>query len=270
MKNIYSDKLHIKTLKYICGVHKKASNYAVMGELGRYPLYIETLSNTVKYLQHIHKSNDTLLESALQENMILNDNKKNCWLSSVYFLLNQLGISCDNIFSSDLQSKVFNELRKRFINIWQSNLSECAKNEKGKLRTYGLFKRSFSREKYLSVIVKPHILKCFTNFRISSHKLEIEIGRYKNVPVADRKCKLCNSGSVEDEIHFMFECPTYEQYRQGFVNHMMDENSNFSLLSNRDRLIWLMSNEDSNVITCLADYIYKCHEKRCNVIAGFT
>jgi hypothetical protein len=105
-KKLFSDKLHIKALKYICGVHKKASNYAVMGELGRYPLYIEILSNCTKYLQHIYKSDGTLLASALQENIVLNNNRKSCWLSSIHFMLEQLGISCDNILAENLPSIV--------------------------------------------------------------------------------------------------------------------------------------------------------------------
>ena len=106
-KKLFYDKLYIKALKYICGVHKKASNHAVMGELGRHPLYIEILYNCIKYLQHIYKSDSTLLASALQENIILNNNRKSCWLSSIHFMLEQLEISCDNILAENLPSIVY-------------------------------------------------------------------------------------------------------------------------------------------------------------------
>ena len=39
-KNIEPEKIHVKFLKYILGVHKKSSNFAVLSEFGRYPLYI--------------------------------------------------------------------------------------------------------------------------------------------------------------------------------------------------------------------------------------
>ena len=238
-----------------------------MGELGRYPLYIEILSNCTKYLQHIYKSDGTLLASALQENMILNNNRKSCWLSSIHCMLEQLGISCDNILAENLPSIVYNELKRRFTNLWQNNLSECVRNEKGKLRTYGLYKTRLIREKYFS-ISKPEVLKCFTNFRISSHKLEIETGRYRDVPAVDRKCKLCASDSVEDEIHFIFECSTYKLYRQVFISHISKENKNFSSLSNKNKFIWLMSNESSDIIYRFAEYIFKCYMKRSNVVSG--
>ena len=42
--------------------------------------------------------------------------------------------------------------------------------------------------KCLSIIKDTEICKCFMSFRIISHKLEIEIGRYKKFDVKDRLC----------------------------------------------------------------------------------
>ena len=43
--------LHIKFLKFSLGVHKISTNDAVMGELGRYPFYINILLTAVKSYQ---------------------------------------------------------------------------------------------------------------------------------------------------------------------------------------------------------------------------
>ena len=43
------EKLHIEFLKFSLGVHKKSTNEAVMGELGRYPLYINILLTAFKF-----------------------------------------------------------------------------------------------------------------------------------------------------------------------------------------------------------------------------
>ena len=73
------------------------------------------------------------------------------------------------------------------------------------------------------MIKDTDIRKFFISFRIRSHtcKLEIERGRYKNFPVKDRLCKLCNSEAVEDGKHFI--CKLYTSLRQIFfadVNHV--------------------------------------------------
>ena len=54
------------------------------------------------------------------------------------------------------------------------------------------------------------------SFRISSHKLEIERGRYKKLAVKDRICKICNTGAVEDERHLIFNCSSYHTLRYQF------------------------------------------------------
>ena len=98
----------------------------------------------------------------------------------------------------------------------------------------------------------------------SSHQLEIETGRYRNIPVTERKCKNCNSADIEDEIHFIFHCTKYITERESFMHFINSVNNNFSILSDRDKLIWLMNNEDKDVIKILSEYIYKCFKERTN------
>ena len=44
--------------------------------------------------------------------------------------------------------------------------------------------------------------------------LEVECGRWKGLKLDERKCKLCNQCDVEDESHFLFECPKYNTERE--------------------------------------------------------
>lgn len=47
-----------------------------------------------------------------------------------------------------------------------------------------------------------------TKLRISAHSLAIETGRYgtTKLPADQRFCKFCPT-NVEDEVHFLFQCP---------------------------------------------------------------
>ena len=58
-----------------------------------------------------------------------------------------------------------------------------------KLRIYKLFKDNFKFEDYLTMSTANQ-RRIITKFRISAHKLEIERGRYFNVPMEHRICKL--------------------------------------------------------------------------------
>lgn len=50
---MYCEKLHVKFLRYISGVHKKACNQAVVGELGRFPMFVDIIKCNLKYLLRI-------------------------------------------------------------------------------------------------------------------------------------------------------------------------------------------------------------------------
>ena len=60
-ENSLCDKLQIKFLKYISRMHKKSSNIAILSEFDRYPLYINALVNTCKYLHRLLTSSSELL-----------------------------------------------------------------------------------------------------------------------------------------------------------------------------------------------------------------
>ena len=88
--------------------------------------------------------------------------------------------------------------------------------------------------------------RTLTKFRISSHNLEIEKGRYTNTPVEQRLCRLCTcKDDVEDEIHFLLECPSLADTRRETLSEIESRFSNLKFLDNRNKFIWLFSADDS-------------------------
>ena len=78
-------------------------------------------------------------------------------------------------------------------------------------------------EQYLYLIKYPTIRRTFTQFRISNHKLQIERGRYENVPREKRIFKLCTSVTeVENEFHLVFTCQKYDNIRNNSNNILKD------------------------------------------------
>ena len=74
--NIYNlsepDKLHLKFCKFILGVHKKSSNFAVMSELGRVPYYINIIKSMLLYWHRLENSvNNSLLYNAFTNSKAL-------------------------------------------------------------------------------------------------------------------------------------------------------------------------------------------------------
>jgi hypothetical protein len=52
---------------------------------------------------------------------------------------------------------------------------------------------------------------------LGAHELEIERGRFKGgarQARAQRVCKCCDLGIIEDEMHMLLECPAWQGFRQ--------------------------------------------------------
>jgi hypothetical protein len=79
----------------------------------------------------------------------------------------------------------------------------------------------FGLQYYMHIILSKSISeihrKMITRFRLSSHILNIESGRYKNELRSNRICTLCNLRDVEDEFHFILKCPKYQEIRNLYI-----------------------------------------------------
>ena len=83
--------------------------------------------------------------------------------------------------------------------------------------------------------------------RLSSHRLEIETGRYSNIDRRDRLCKLCNQNAVESEYHFILCCCKYTSIRKKYLCNMHWPNIN--------KFNNLMSSKNSKLLVKIAKYI---------------
>ena len=118
-------------------------------------------------------------------------------------------------------------------------------------------------------IFNPDIRKTVTKFRLSNHKLNIEVGRHKNIPEKLRFCPFCIN-TVETEIHFFLECPIYNIPRRELVNKITPMKPNFIFYSQTEKLQYLLSDiniKDSSKylkkIMDIRDYLIN-HPKRYN------
>ena len=95
------------------------------------------------------------------------------------------------------------------------------------------------QEKYTQILdQKQRQVLC--KFRISSHDLEIEKGRYYQIEPEKRICKLCNV-EEEDEMHFLLKCSKLEETRSIILNSIYLKYKNIPLLNTNQKSIWLMS-----------------------------
>ncbi len=79
--------------------------------------------------------------------------------------------------------------------------------------TYKLFKNSLTPEKYCTNHTSRAKHSVFAQFRCGILPLNIEVGQFRGLNVADRICIFCNGNAVESESHFLLKCPFYANIR---------------------------------------------------------
>ena len=82
---------------------------------------------------------------------------------------------------------------------------------KAKLRSYALHKFSFKTEPYVKKYYARNKRSLFAQLRCGILPLKIETGRFRNAPLAERKCDYCIERNIEDEYHFIFNCSFYSE-----------------------------------------------------------
>ncbi len=88
-----------------------------------------------------------------------------------------------------------------------------------RLITYKTINSDFTLPNHLGL--PYHLRKSISRIRCSNHSLAIEKGRHTNpkTPREDRLCQLCDQQVIEDEEHFLLNCPVYTDLRS---HHQMD------------------------------------------------
>ena len=101
-------------------------------------------------------------------------------------------------------SIVKQRLEDTFVQNWNFRLNDSSR---------ALFYRNlnnFGFKSYLDIVTTEKFRYSLTRLRLSSHRLEVETGRWAKpnaIPFENRLCSTCQR--LEDEFHFIFECSRY-------------------------------------------------------------
>ena len=142
-------------------------------------------------------------------------------------------------------------LNDNFVQEWNNRITLSPR-----ARFYTLF-NSFGDSKYLETIKIRKFRVALTRLRVSSHRLKIESGRWhkpNSIPLNERKCATCNT--LEDEYHFIIECPNYLEYRRIHIKQYYWKHPNMI------KFLELIGTENIKDIIQLAKYIFKSFKLR--------
>ena len=137
-------------------------------------------------------------------------------------------------------------LKDQYIQNWFSDM-----NINRKLILYKDFKLNFTHEYYLDVINVRNIRHTLAQIRTGHHPLEIEKGRYMNIPREQRLCKVCTS-DIEDEYHFVL--------RNLYIS------KKFYMVQNLHKFNMLFCSSSAAILHALAKFLYYAYKRRSDLL----
>lgn len=214
---VEAEKLQLEIGRRILRCSGKTSNDFVLGELGFWRLKARRDFARLRFWGFL----TTLDSSRLLKRIYLarkiddEEGKPSEWCRYTRNLLKQLGLYeywRTQSLSGSLEQ--WKEKLRRVIHSREEKLWRKRILKKPKLRLYRTFKFKLRLEDYLITNPVPLLGRCiFTSLRSGTNQLRIETGRHCGEEEKDRLCQMCTLGKIENEVHFLTECPSYEERR---------------------------------------------------------
>ena len=206
------EKVHTDMCKQILGVSSSTSNTACLLELGRVPISLQGRKNSLNNWLRIkgkQSCNKLVLASC---NMAVDEELT--WASEINISLQDIGMNLTWNHPDLFPPK--GSTSKNFYNYMSCDFYDHAYRKMKSSTKYKLFheiKNKYGQlSDYLTNIKDLRYRRALSKLRLADNDLEINLGRYKNVPLQDRICKICKC-SIEDEVHFMVSCIGYTNLR---------------------------------------------------------
>ncbi len=96
---------------------------------------------------------------------------------------------------------------------------------------------------YLQLDLDRYDKSLLSQYRYGILPLEIETGRYRGLDREHRICTLCNEGMIEDQIHFTFKCPIYDNFRTEFIDTCRDRIIGWNILTDIGKISTLFTHQ---------------------------
>ena len=255
------EKVHLKFIKEILGVHCKVSNDACRAELSRLPLQKIVLQSCIKFLDHIQNQNESLVNKIYQATKTSNP-----WVKNINVIIQNLGFSF--IVDKDMNIKPYvNSIKQRitdqFLQMQNANIQSF-----NKLIFFSKFFDMNKRPEYVDKLKNRIDRSMICKIRISAHELAIEKGRYTNVPRDNRFCNACNVNLIEDEEHFLLHCTAYTETRNKLLKELEPNIKNLHSMDTNAKLHMLLNNSSIKTLILSSSFILDCLNIRKSLLSN--
>ena len=211
------EKFYVSIYKQILGVKKNVSSMKILAELGRTPLKINIEIQMFKYLQRFaFIEKERYVSKAFQEENQAIDGwvKYMKTILELFWLGNLMGNIC-KVINGEIPKEKYRSKHKFF----QKRATDIDNEEKRSFFTE--LKQTYEKERYLN-LKNFEIRNALSKLRLSSNKLAVVTGKWYKINKEKRLCNFCNLNAIEDEFHFLIDCPNYKKLRKSPFKSIQD------------------------------------------------
>ena len=240
-----TERVQTQFLKRILGCNFQTSNNMARADTGCRPLVTNIIKRFISYFKSVQNRKSNLCYDAFvfeTENSVSPNFSK---------FAENFNLDIKNLTSIS-EEKVHKICVGSYDRFWKTTISES-----GKACSFNKFKTNIALEPYLDLHINLKYKIAISRFRLCNHTLMIEKGRHHKPNKIDKKERICYfcKNKIENEEHFMIECPLYTPLRRVFENICNDTYPRYKNLTGEQKFIFLMSNENEKIIRALGKYI---------------
>ena len=251
------ERVQKKFLKYALKLKSSTPTAMVYGETGYLTIETEIKIKTITFWVNLLTGRKDKFSFKLYLICLSLYNRKLIifkWLEHIVKILNETGFSF--IFKDQL---LLNE--KHLKNIFLPNIKNRIRDQAIQSLFAKINEAEYSFTLYPDLITShgiqeylkkmpPDIWIPIIKIRTANHNIPIEFHSWKVVfkPRPGRVCSICNTGELGNEIHYIMNCPVFNEEREKFLPSILNEKSPNSFIN-------LLKSEDIAILRGLAKFL---------------
>ena len=250
------ERIQLKYIKYLLKIKQSTPSVMIYGETGVLPVEYYVKCRMIKFWLSLLTGRQSKISfklyniclSLFRKKLILCD-----WLTCIKSIIDECGMSYVFDLQETLDVKwLFNKFYPKIKNTLKDLLKQKWHHqlESEKCVYYKLFINPFVLKYYLWNLPQ-NLLLPFCKFRMSNHKLPVEIQSWDILykPRELRLCLLCDLHAIGDEFHYVLKCPIFDELRKMYVPSECIDNPTI------EKFVKLICTNEKDILLKVATFI---------------
>ncbi len=241
------EKPHTNFAKFALGVSKYESNTLVLGELGKFPIQLKAIRQSILFWFRLEQGTSNVLLNHAYNECKTNEHE---WICNIRDFLYKNGLesmwrNVHSLHRDYVKCKTQQRLEDQYIQNYDTYINEDNIDNLEKCRVIRTCNmgREYKQCEYLNKIESPRVRNIFTRLRIDCNNLnDCRFRSYRFKNQSTNVCTFC-PGEIDNVTHLLLHCrhPNIVNERNTFYRKYSEYFDNFVTLSDDEKLCLILN-----------------------------